>query len=388
MILIAGPCVIESRELIMKVAESLRKFNEMSGVEFYFKSSFDKANRTSISSFRGPGLERGCEILAEVKEKFGYKILTDIHESYQAEPVARVADVLQIPAFLCRQTDLLVAAASTQAVVNIKKGQFLSPQAMKHSVEKVLQTRGARAYTPQSGAASSDTKAAQNSACSSDTEIYSAQSGVRGGANDGSSALGTQNSCSTAQDAQNFIHTCGAKSGAERESATQSTATPCAAQSDNKSEAQSASQRNFSHTCNAQDGSISAAQNAAQPSGEGMHDLARRRGVWLTERGSTFGYGNLIVDMRSLPIMREFAPVIFDATHSVQMPSIGATSGGDSRFVPYLARAAAAVGVDGFFYETHPDPAHALSDGPNMLNLQQLERVVAQTLAIQKALGF
>lgn len=322
MILIAGPCVIESRELIMKVAESLRKFNEMSGVEFYFKSSFDKANRTSISSFRGPGLQRGCEILAEVKEKFGYKILTDIHESYQAEPVARVADVLQIPAFLCRQTDLLVAAAGTQAVVNIKKGQFLSPQAMKHSVEKVLQTRSARAYTPQSGA----------------------------------------------------------------KNAAKGTATSCAAQSDN--EAQNTPQPNLSHTCNAQDSSISAAQNASQPSGKGMHDLARRHGIWLTERGSTFGYGNLIVDMRSLPIMREFAPVIFDATHSVQMPSIGARSGGDSRFVPYLARAAAAVGVDGFFYETHPDPAHALSDGPNMLNLQQLERVVAQTLAIQKALGF
>nr|WP_315057129.1 3-deoxy-8-phosphooctulonate synthase [uncultured Campylobacter sp.] len=346
MILIAGPCVIESRELIMQVAESLRKFNEMSGVEFYFKSSFDKANRTSISSFRGPGLQGGCEILAEVKEKFGYKILTDIHESYQAEPVARVADVLQIPAFLCRQTDLLVAAAGTQAVVNIKKGQFLSPQAMKHSVEKVLQTRSARAYTPQSGAASSDTKAAQNSACSDDAEIRCAQSGA--------------------------------------ENATKDTAMPCAAQIDNKSEAQSALQPNLSHAFNAQDGSIS----ASQPSGEGMHDLARRHGVWLTERGSTFGYGNLIVDMRSLPIMREFAPVIFDATHSVQMPSIGATSGGDSRFVPYLARAAAAVGVDGFFYETHPDPAHALSDGPNMLNLQQLERVVAQTLAIQKALGF
>ena len=384
MILIAGPCVIESRELIMKVAESLRKFNEMSGVEFYFKSSFDKANRTSISSFRGPGLERGCEILAEVKEKFGYKILTDIHESYQAEPVARVADVLQIPAFLCRQTDLLVAAASTQAIVNIKKGQFLSPQAMKHSVEKVLQTRSARAYTPQSGAASSDTKAAQNSACSDDAEIRCAQSGARSSTDSGSSALGAQNSCSTRQDAQNFIHTCGTKSGAEN--AAKGTATPCAAQSDN--EAQNTPQPNLSHTCNAQDGSISAAQSASRPSGEGMHDLARRHGVWLTERGSTFGYGNLIVDMRSLPIMREFAPVIFDATHSVQMPSIGATSGGDSRFVPYLARAAAAVGVDGFFYETHPDPAHALSDGPNMLNLQQLERVVVQTLAIQKALGF
>ena len=228
----------------------------------------------------------------------------------------------------------------------------------------MLQTRSARAYTPQSGAASSGTNAAQNSA--------------RSGANDGSSALGAQNSCGTHQDAQNFIHTCGAGSGAEN--AAKGTATPCVAQSDNKSE----TQPNFSHTCNAQDGSIS----APQPSGDGMHDLARRYGVWLTERGSTFGYGNLIVDMRSLPIMREFAPVIFDATHSVQMPSIGATSGGDSRFVPYLARAAAAVGVDGFFYETHPDPAHALSDGPNMLNLQQLKRVVAQTLAIQKALGF
>ena len=380
MILIAGPCVIESRELIMQVAESLRKFNEMSGVEFYFKSSFDKANRTSISSFRGPGLERGCEILAEVKEKFGYKILTDIHESYQAEPVARVADVLQIPAFLCRQTDLLVAAAGTQAVINIKKGQFLSPQAMKHSVEKVLQTRSARAYTPQSGATSGDTKVAKNGACSDDAEICGAQNSARSGANDGSSTLGAQNSCGARSDAQNFIHTCGAESGAEN--AAKGTATPCVARSDN--EAQSASQRNLSHTCNAQDGSIS----APQPSGEGMHDLARHHGVWLTERGSTFGYGNLIVDMRSLPIMREFAPVIFDATHSVQMPSIGATSGGDSRFVPYLARAAAAVGVDGFFYETHPDPAHALSDGPNMLNLQQLEHVVAQTLAIQKALGF
>ena len=346
MILIAGPCVIESRELIMQVAENLRKFNEMSGVEFYFKSSFDKANRTSISSFRGPGLQRGCEILAEVKEKFGYKILTDIHESYQAEPVARVADVLQIPAFLCRQTDLLVAAASTQAVVNIKKGQFLSPQAMKHSVEKVLQTRSARAYTPQSGAAFSDTKAAQNSACYDDAEICDAQNSARSGADSGSSALGAQNSCDARSDAQNSAHVCDASSAAN------------------------------------------AAPNAPQPSGEGMHDLARRYGVWLTERGSTFGYGNLIVDMRSLPIMREFAPVIFDATHSVQMPSIGATSGGDSRFVPYLARAAAAVGVDGFFYETHPDPAHALSDGPNMLNLEQLEHVVAQTLAIQKALGF
>ncbi|MDA3055585.1 MULTISPECIES: 3-deoxy-8-phosphooctulonate synthase [unclassified Campylobacter] len=266
MVLIAGPCVIESRELVFAVAEKLRKFNEMSEIDFYFKSSFDKANRTSISSFRGPGLEKGCEILAEVKSKFGFKILTDIHESTQAAPVAEVADALQIPAFLCRQTDLLVAAAKTKAIVNIKKGQFLSPNAMNHSVKKVLETRGVKS------------------------------SGFT---------------------------------------------------------------------------------------------AAKENGVWLCERGSTFGYGNLVVDMRSFPIMREFAPVIFDATHSVQMPSAnGATSGGDSKFVPYLARAAAAVGVDGFFYETHLNPCEALCDGPNMLNLNELEKNINEILAIKKALNF
>ena len=258
--------MIESRELVFAVAEKLRKFNEMSEIDFYFKSSFDKANRTSISSFRGPGLKKGCEILAEVKEKFGFKILTDIHESTQAAPVAEVADALQIPAFLCRQTDLLVAAAKTKALVNIKKGQFLSPNAMNHSVKKVLETRGVK--------------------------------------NSGYAA-------------------------------------------------------------------------------------AKENGVWLCERGSTFGYGNLVVDMRSFPIMREFAPVIFDATHSVQMPSAnGATSGGDARFVPYLARAAAAVGVDGFFYETHLNPCEALCDGPNMLNLDELEKNINEILAIKKALNF
>ena len=266
MVLITGPCVIESRELVFAVAEKLRKFNEMDEIDFYFKSSFDKANRTSISSFRGPGLEKGCEILAEVKSKFGFKILTDIHESNQAAPVAEVADALQIPAFLCRQTDLLVAAAKTKAIVNIKKGQFLAPNAMNHSVKKVLETRG-----------------------------------------------------------------------------------------------------------------VSSSGYAA----------AKENGVWLCERGSTFGYGNLVVDMRSFPIMREFAPVIFDATHSVQMPSAnGATSGGDARFVPYLARAAAAVGVDGFFYETHLNPCEALCDGPNMLNLDELEKNINEILAIKRALNF
>ncbi len=265
MVLIAGPCVIESKELVFRVAERLAKFNEMSGVEFYFKSSFDKANRTSISSFRGPGLDEGCKVLSEVKSKFGFKILTDIHESYQALPVSEVADALQIPAFLCRQTDLLVAAAKTKAVVNIKKGQFLSADAMKHSVKKVLEARGV--------------------------------------------------------------------------------------------------------------------------SGEGR-EVAEQNGVYLCERGNSFGYGNLVVDMRNLVIMRKFAPVIFDATHSVQMPSIGDTSGGDSRFVPYLARAAASVGVDGFFYETHVSPCEALCDGANMLDIEGLERSVSEVMKIQEALGF
>ncbi len=265
MILIAGPCVIESRELVFAVAERLRELASKPWIDFYFKSSFDKANRTSISSFRGPGLEEGLKILAEVKSKFGFKILTDIHESYQAAPTAEVADVLQIPAFLCRQTDLLVAAAKTKAVVNIKKGQFLAPQAMAHSVKKVLETRGA--------------------------------------------------------------------------------------------------------------------------AGAG-YEIAKQNGVWLCERGSTFGYGNLVVDMRSLPIMRAFAPVIFDATHSVQMPSAnGASSGGDARFVPYLARAAAAAGVDGFFYETHINPCEALCDGPNMLDLDALARNIEQIRAIREAIG-
>lgn len=269
MVLIAGPCVIESRDLIFKVAEKLVKFKDDKRVDFYFKSSFDKANRTSIKSFRGPGLEEGLKILSEVKREFGMKILTDIHESYQAKPVSEVADILQIPAFLCRQTDLLVAAAKTNAIINIKKGQFLAPDQMKFSVKKVLETRGV--------------------------------------------------------DGEN--------------------------------------------------------------SKESGFEVAKKNGVWLCERGSTFGYGNLVVDMRSLPIMREFAPVIFDATHSVQMPGgLNGKSGGDAKFVPFLARAAAAVGVDGFFYETHINPCEALCDGPNMLNLNELEKVVNDTFKIKNAL--
>jgi len=261
LILISGPCVIESKERVFKIAKELQEFNEDCTIDFYFKASFDKANRTSIDSYRGPGLEEGLKLLQEVKDEFGYKILTDIHEPSQAAPVAEVADVLQIPAFLSRQTDLLVEAAKTPSIVNIKKGQFLAPAAMEHSVKKVLKTRG-------------------------------------------------------------------------------------------------------------YDGDVS-------------YDVAKKYGVWLTERGSSFGYGNLVVDMRGLKIMREFAPVIFDATHSVQMPaSGGASSGGDSSFVPPLSRAAAAVGVDGFFFETHFNPAIALSDGANMIQLDDLKKLVEEIKAI------
>lgn len=261
MVLIAGPCVIESRDVVFKIAESLMEYHEDCTKDFYFKASFDKANRTSLDSFRGPGIYEGLRLLQEVKDHFGYKILTDIHESSQASVVAEVADVLQIPAFLSRQTDLLVAAANTPAIVNIKKGQFLAPQAMRHSVGKVLKSRGC--------------------------------------------------------DEVNYAN-------------------------------------------------------------------AKKYGVWLTERGSSFGYGNLVVDMRGLKIMREYAPVVFDATHSVQMPASGGeSSGGDSSFVPYLSRAAAAVGVDGFFFETHFDPSIALSDGANMIKLDNLANLIKEIEAIQ-----
>ncbi len=245
---IAGPCVIESQELLYTVAEKLVEINQKLEVDIIFKASFDKANRTSISSFRGPGLERGLEMLANVKSKYGLKLLTDIHESYQAEVVGQVVDVLQIPAFLCRQTDLLVAAAQTGKVVNIKKAQFLSGPDMKYPVEKAK----------EAGAAE----------------------------------------------------------------------------------------------------------------------------VWLTERGNTFGYNNLVVDFRNIPDMKEIVPtVIMDCTHSVQRPgAMGGKTGGDRRFVPSMALAAKAFGATGYFFEVHPNPDKGLSDGPNMLELDKLESLIANLL--------
>ncbi len=263
MIILTGPCVLEDKDTVMKIAEKLKPLSEDKRVEFYFKASFDKANRTSISSYRGPGLDEGLRIFEEIKKQFGYKLITDIHESYQAKPVAEVIDILQIPAFLCRQTDLLVCAAKTNAKINIKKGQFLAADSMKHPVQKVLQTRGI-------------------------------------------DELGYQ--------------------------------------------------------------------------------VSKDNGVWLCERGNTFGYGSLVVDMRNLLLMREYAPVIFDATHSVQIPSTGGTTGGNSKFVPYMAKAAAAVGVDGFFFETHINPNMAKSDGPNMLQVDKLYKTLEEIFAINEAL--
>ena len=247
-IFIAGPCVIESQELLNTVAEELVRINSKLGTDIIFKASFDKANRTSIHSFRGPGLEKGLQMLADIKSKYGLRVLTDIHEGYQAAPAGEVCDVLQIPAFLCRQTDLLVAAAKTGKIINIKKAQFLSGLDMKYPVEKALEA--------------------------------------------------------------------GAKE------------------------------------------------------------------VWLTERGNMFGYNNLVVDFRNIPDMLTITPrVVMDCTHSVQRPGAGGgKTSGDRRFVPNMALAAKAFGANGYFFEVHPDPDHALSDGPNMLYLDKLEELITKLL--------
>ncbi len=249
-LLIAGPCVIESLELCREVASTMKFISEKLGYSYIFKASFDKANRTAGGSFRGDGIEEGLKILQQIKDEFNVAVLTDIHLPEQAAIAAGVVDMLQIPAFLCRQTDLLLAAGRTGVAVNVKKGQFMAPEDMAYAVEKVVST-------------------------------------------------GNNN-------------------------------------------------------------------------------------VTLTERGASFGYHNLVVDMRSLPIMRQYAPVIFDVTHSVQMPGgAGGKSGGKREFAPYLAKAAAAVGVDGFFIETHPNPEVALSDGPNMIPLSEMETLLAKLLAIR-----
>jgi 2-dehydro-3-deoxyphosphooctonate aldolase (KDO 8-P synthase) len=251
--LFAGPCVIESTDQAVDVAGEILGICKPLGIQLVFKSSFDKANRTSISSFRGPGLDAGLEALASVKRECAVPVVTDIHESWQADPVSSVADVLQIPAFLCRQTDLLIAAAETGRVVNVKKGQFLAPHEMRHIVRK-LEDAGTRL-------------------------------------------------------------------------------------------------------------------------------------IVLTERGSSFGYNTLVVDFRALPQLRQHQyPVFFDATHSVQQPGArDGKSGGQREFVPYLARAAAAVGVDGLFMEVHPDPESAPSDGPNMVFLRDLRGILEDVLAIRRA---
>jgi 2-dehydro-3-deoxyphosphooctonate aldolase (KDO 8-P synthase) len=255
--LIAGPCVIESETHALKMAEAIKAVADKLKVPYIFKASYDKANRTSLQSFRGPGIEQGLRILEKIRKEAGVPVLTDVHEPKDVAAVADAVDVVQIPAFLCRQTDMLVAAGKHAKAINIKKGQFVSPWDMRHAVEKV------------------------------------------------------------------------------------------------------------------------------RASGTGK--------IFLTERGSTFGYNNLVVDMRSLAIMRQFAPVVFDATHSVQLPSSGAggkaVSGGQPEFIPLLARAAVAAGVDGVFMEVHDNPAEAKSDGANALRLSDLEGVLNELLAIKNALG-
>jgi len=252
--LIAGPCVIESREHTLFMAKELKRITQACGIQFIFKASFDKANRTSIKSFRGPGIVDGLKVLAEVRKEVGVPILSDVHDPEQAEAAGRVLDVLQVPAFLSRQTDLIVAAARTGKIVNVKKGQFLAPWEMKNVVDK-------------------------------------------------------------------------------------------------------------------------------------MHEAGNDRCV-LTERGASFGYNNLVVDFRTFPIMQRFGvPVVFDVTHSLQLPGgQGQSSGGQPEFIPHFARAGVAAGVDGLFMEVHDNPAKALSDGPNALQLNLLPKLLLQLVAIRAAL--
>lgn len=254
LVLIAGPCVIESAKGCIKTAERIKEITENLNIPFIFKASFDKANRTSIESFRGPGLKKGLKILNEVKERLDLNIITDIHCRKQVEPVSEVVDILQIPAFLCRQTDLILTAASSNKIINIKKGQFLAPWDVKNVIDKVVSKNNPN--------------------------------------------------------------------------------------------------------------------------------------VMITERGTTFGYNNLVSDMKALPIMRQFGyPVIFDATHSVQQPGgLGNASSGNREFVPILAKAAVAAGCEGLYMEVHPEPDKALSDGPNMINFKTLKVTLKQVKAIQESL--
>jgi 2-dehydro-3-deoxyphosphooctonate aldolase (KDO 8-P synthase) len=255
LLLIAGPCVLEAEETARRIASHVKEVAGRLGISFVFKASFDKANRTSLSSYRGPGLTEGLRMLAAIRQEFQVPVISDVHDVTQVEQAAQVLDILQIPAFLCRQTDLLVAAARTGKVVNVKKGQFMAPWDMEHAVGKIR-------------------------------------------------ASGNSN-------------------------------------------------------------------------------------ILLTERGTTLGYNNLVVDMRSLPIMRSLGcPVIYDATHSVQLPGgSGGSSGGQRQFIAPLARAAVAAGVDGLFMEVHPEPAKALCDGPNSLPLDQLESLLTTIVAIHNMAG-
>lgn len=251
-IVIAGPCVIENEEITLQIAEELKRISSELDIDFYFKASFDKANRTSINSFRGPGMEQGLRILQKVKDTYQLRIVTDIHEPYQANPVSEVADIIQIPAFLCRQTDLLVAAAKTGKAINVKKAQFLAPWDMRNAVHKIEQTGNKK--------------------------------------------------------------------------------------------------------------------------------------IMLCERGTSFGYNTLVVDMTSIIEMKKIGyPVIFDGTHSVQKPGGNGTStSGNREYVPYLSRAAVAAGADGLFLETHIRPEEALSDGPNMIHIGDIKKLIEECLRIKE----
>jgi 2-dehydro-3-deoxyphosphooctonate aldolase (KDO 8-P synthase) len=263
MLIISGPCVIESYDTIMNIAERLQKLQSNKDIDFYFKASFEKANRTSFNSFRGVGIEEGLRILEQVKNNFNYKITTDVHECNQVDEISQIVDMIQIPAFLCRQTNLIEKVANTTCEINIKKGQFLNPEDMKFVIQKILNIKKERIIN---------------------------------------------------------------------------------------------------------------------------YDTSLKHKIYSCERGSSFGYSDIIVDMRSLAIMKKNSPVIFDATHSVQTPGNNGKTGGKKEFIPLLAKCAASAGVDGFFFETHHDMKNALSDKDCMIEINTLYNVIDEILEISKVI--
>ena len=419
-VLIAGPCVIENEKITLDTATSIAKIASGLNMPFIFKCSFDKANRSSIHSYRGPGLEKGLTILKKVREQVGVPVLTDIHQVEEAQAAADAVDVLQIPAFLCRQTDLLVAAAKTGRVVNVKKGQFLSPWDMKQVVCKLEESGTTKIVLTERGSSFGfnnlvvDMRSLPVMKQLGFPVIFDATHSVQlpGGA--GTTSGGQREfipslaSAAAAAGCDGFFMEVHPDPPPVLKKVREQVGVPVLTDIHQVEEAQAAADavdvlQIPAFLCRQTDLLVAAAKTGRVVNvkkGQFLSPWDMKQVVCkleesgttkivLTERGSSFGFNNLVVDMRSLPVMKQLGfPVIFDATHSVQLPGgAGTTSGGQREFIPSLASAAAAAGCDGFFMEVHPDPASALSDGPNMVPLGKLQPLLERLLQIAQVSG-